>query len=524
VAYGVQSAVDARGALRMAGDRPSVCLITPPSAFLLDERVFVSLGILKVAAALEARGYAVNFLDLSGIENYLSALADYLATSRDIALGITTTTPQLPSVMKIAAEIRARRPDLKLMLGGPHVTLVYSALKIERKRGVTGGRATRAAARLEAAFDVLCSGDGELAIFAALADDAPKVIDGDDPKGGFFLSDMQFTELPQPARHLVDLHSYRYAIEGRAATSVIAQLGCPFGCGFCGGRNSKSLRLIRNRSVVSVLAEVEHLHRSFGYTGFMFYDDELNVSKSMVEMMNGLADLQAKLGVEFRLRGFVKAELFTAEQAAAMRRAGFRWLLCGFEAANPRILVNIEKRAGRDDNDRCIEIAKAHDLKVKALMSVGHPGESEESIGDIRDWLVRMQVDDFDCTVITTYPGTPYYDLAAPHPDQAGVWTYTQPRTGDRLHAYDVDYTTTADYYKGDPNGGYRAFVFTDHLSAERIVTLRDQVEREVRAKLNIPFNPGAPALRYEHSMGQGLPEFIHRASANASAAQPANL
>ena len=36
-------------------------------------------------------------------------------------------------------------------------------------------------------------------------------------------------------------------------------------------------------------------------------------------------------------------------------------------------------------------------------------------------------------------------------------------------------------------------------------------VERDVREALNIPFNPGAPALRYEHSMGQGLPDFIHR-------------
>ena len=36
-------------------------------------------------------------------------------------------------------------------------------------------------------------------------------------------------------------------------------------------------------------------------------------------------------------------------------------------------------------------------------------------------------------------------------------------------------------------------------------------VERDVRKTLNIPFNPGAPALRYEHSMGQGLPDFIHR-------------
>ena len=113
--------------------------------------------------------------------------------------------------------------------------------------------------------------------------------------------------------------------------------------------------------------------------------------------------------------------------------------------------------------------------------------------------------------MITTYPGTPYYDLAVPHASLPDVWTYTHPKTGDRLHAREVDYTVCADYYKGDPNGGYRSFVFTDHLSAEQLVELRDMVERDVRKALNIPFNPGAPALRYEHSMGQGLPDFIHR-------------
>ena len=29
----------------------------------------------------------------------------------------------------------------------------------------------------------------------------------------------------------------------------------------------------------------------YGYTGFMFYDDELNVSKTFVELMNSLARL-----------------------------------------------------------------------------------------------------------------------------------------------------------------------------------------------------------------------------------------
>jgi hypothetical protein len=257
----------------------------------------------------------------------------------------------------------------------------------------------------------------------------------------------------------------------------------------------------------------------------MFYDDELNVSKSFVDLMNGLTGLQMRLGIEFRLRGFVKSELFTQAQAEAMVRAGFRWLLCGFEAANERILVNIDKRATLADNDRCVELAKNAGLKVKALMSCGHPGESEETIADIRDWLIRNAVEDFDCTVITTYPGTPYYDLSVPHPTQAGVWTYTHPKTGDRLHSHEVDYTTCADYYKGDPNGGYRSFVFTDHLTAERLVSLRDAVEREVREKLRIPFNPGAAALRYEHSMGQGLPDFIHRSGAvHATGDAPAGL
>jgi B12 binding domain len=289
-----------RDILRSWSDQArSVCLITPPSAFLLDERVFVSLGILKVASSLEAQNYRVNFLDLSGVENFLAPLEDYLTVCQDAAIGITTTPPQLPSVMRIAETVRRLRPDLKLILGGPHVTLVYSAKKLEAKRGIANGRGHRSAAQLEAAFDVLCSGDGELAIFEALKDDTPSLVDGDDPKGGLFLTDRMFTEGPLPARHLVDLKSYRYSIEGHRATSLIAQLGCPFGCGFCGGRNSKSLRQIRNRDTGSILQEVEHLHIAHGYTGFMFYDDELDVSKSFVDLMNGLSDLQSRLGADF---------------------------------------------------------------------------------------------------------------------------------------------------------------------------------------------------------------------------------
>lgn len=494
-----------------------VLLITPPSVFLLDERVFMSLGILKVAAVLESAGCAVEMLDLSGIENYADAVESHLRSSRCRMAAITTTTPQLPAAVKIAERVRAVRPDVRVVLGGPHVTLVHAAVRMEKKAGRVA-RGHWALEKLQRHFDVLVSGDGEWAIFEAISDDPPKLIDADDPKGGLFMSDAVYDASPYPARHLVDVASYNYSIEGHKAVSLIGQLGCPYMCSFCGGRNSASLRRIRTRTAESVVQELELLHREYGFTGFMFYDDELNVNRGLVDLMNSISDLQQRLGVEFRLRGFVKSELFTDEQAVAMRRAGFRWLLCGFEAADPRILVNIQKKATVEDNTRVLEIADRHDLKVKALMSVGHAGESESSIRAVHDWLLRVRPADFDCTVITTYPGTPYYDEAVPHDSIADVWTYTCKKTGDRLHSYDVDYTQVADYYKGDPEGeGYHSYVFTDHLSGEQIVKLRDWVESEVRRTLGIPFNPGKPAVRYEHSMGQGanqLPGFVLRKSA----------
>jgi radical SAM superfamily enzyme YgiQ (UPF0313 family) len=233
----------------------------------------------------------------------------------------------------------------------------------------------------------------------------------------------------------------------------------------------------------------------------------------MIELMDALADLQEELGVEFRLRGFVKAELFTEKQAGAMYRAGFRWLLSGFEAADPRILGNIDKRATLADNTRCIEIARAAGLKVKALMSIGHAGETYETVRAVEDWLIEMAPEEFDCTIITTYPGTPYYDRASPREDIPGVWTY-RARNGDALHAYELDYRVTADYYKGDPDGGYRAYVFTDALSADDLIELRDETERHVRSRLGLAWNRSRPTLRYDHSPGAMLPEWILRGAA----------
>jgi anaerobic magnesium-protoporphyrin IX monomethyl ester cyclase len=493
-----------------------ICLVIPPSVFLLDERVFATLGILKVAASLEQAGWPVEVLDLSGFSNYEDVVRMHVENTTSKIFGITATTPQMPAAARLTAAIRDVEPASKIILGGPHPTLINAAKKREQKKN-TIGRAHKAFAQLINLYDVVVAGDGEDAIFEAIRclDTDQQLVDADDPKGTLFLTDRRLEQTPPPARHLIDLESYRYRIEGYRATSLIAQLGCPFNCGFCGGRESPMLRRIRTRSTASILAEMEQLYRTYKFRGFMFYDDELNVNKNMIELMNGIRDLQWRLGTDFHLRGFVKAELFTAQQAEAMYEAGFRQLLTGFESGSPKILENINKKATRQENTRAVEIAKAAGLKVKALMSIGHPGESLETIADTKQWLLEVEPDDFDCTIITTYPGTPYYDHAVS--TAPGIWTYTA-KNGDRLHAFELDYNVTADYYKGDPNGGYKAYVYTDFLSAEELIEQRNQLESEVRERLEIPFNLAAASVAFDHSMGQSgpLPMNILRVSASA--------
>jgi anaerobic magnesium-protoporphyrin IX monomethyl ester cyclase len=188
--------------------RSPICLVIPPSAFLLDERVFMTLGILRVAAALEDAGATVEMVDLSGVENFVDVIDAHAAASRAVVFGITATTPQLPAAAAIRDAIRAVRPDARIVLGGPHVTMTHAAATREHRER-RRGRGTRALEQLQALFDVLVAGDGEEAMLQTVQPDAPPVINADDPRSPLFLSGSRLARLPRPARHLVDVDSYR---------------------------------------------------------------------------------------------------------------------------------------------------------------------------------------------------------------------------------------------------------------------------------------------------------------------------
>ena len=107
-----------------------VCLVIAPSAFLLDERVFMSLGILKVAASLEAKGILVEVVDLSGVSNFEEAMRDHAQHSDAWIFGITATTPQLPAAVQIASSIRGVKSNARVILGG----LTSHSLRLQSKK------------------------------------------------------------------------------------------------------------------------------------------------------------------------------------------------------------------------------------------------------------------------------------------------------------------------------------------------------------------------------------------------------
>jgi anaerobic magnesium-protoporphyrin IX monomethyl ester cyclase len=487
-----------------------VCLIVPPSLILSKERTLPHLGISSVAAVLKEKKIPVDHIDLSGVPKYLEAVSTYVQNSDVKTFGLTATSPQLPASVKIREVIKKHRPDAKVILGGPHPTLV-SAARFREKKLARAGRHFKELTQL---FDTIVAGDGELAILEALQNPQTRFINADDPHSPYWLKPEDLNIKVFPARDLLDLESYEYYIDGVRATTMIAQLGCPYPCGFCGGRYTSFLRKVRLRDTASVIAELRHIYQTYGIRGIMFYDDELNVNPKIIELMYAIARLGGELKIEWRLRGFIKSNLFTAEQARAMFEAGFREILIGFESASPRILKNINKKATLEQNSKCMEIAKNAGLRVKALMSIGHPGESEESIRETEEWVLANQPESLDVTRITVYPGTPYFDDAEPHPTIPKIWTYTI--NGDSLHAAEVDYLVDFMGYKGDRGvreGLLKFSTFTNFLSSEELEKLIKGTEDRLREKLGQPYQVDVPGIEFEHSMGMGLPDNILRSS-----------
>ena len=70
----------------------NILLVNPPSGFLLDDRVFLPLGIANIAAVGRQNGHNISLIDLAGVEDYKAEFSKQIQNGNYDAVGITATS------------------------------------------------------------------------------------------------------------------------------------------------------------------------------------------------------------------------------------------------------------------------------------------------------------------------------------------------------------------------------------------------------------------------------------------------
>jgi len=396
-------------------DAGPVCLIIPPSGFLMDDRVFMTLGILRIAAVLEESGADVEVLDLSGISNYEEAVEDHCRNTRAVNFGITATTDNRFRAIKTIQMIKARRPDIFVFVGGRHFHhTAESALKNIKE------------------IDIVVRGEGELASQELLdkhfsgesTDNVENIVYR---KGNLTVVNplrpliKDLDSLPFPAWHLFKLDRYNATLEGiengPRSIGVISSRGCPNLCIFCA--NASFWNVLRLRSPKNFVDEIETLHKNYGYRAFNFWDDTMTMVPRHI-----LGICEEIIARKLDIIWYARARVNTVNEniLKKMKEAGCKVISFGVESGSPRILKKIKKNISTE------QILKAYDLSLglgfntKAFFMESFPGETLEDIKMTNDLKIKLLMigmrhlkpvyiaDVNNCTLI--YPGTEMENIA----------------------------------------------------------------------------------------------------------------
>jgi radical SAM superfamily enzyme YgiQ (UPF0313 family) len=139
---------------------------------------------------------------------------------------------------------------------------------------------------------------------------------------------------------------------------------------------------------------------------FFFDDDTFNIQKARtVELCAKLKPLNITWSCTSRVTT-------DYETLKAMRDAGCRLLIVGFESGDPQILKNIKKGAtverARDFARDCHKLG----LTVHGDFILGLPGETKESIRNTINFAKTLDVETIQVSIAHAFPGTEFYEFA----------------------------------------------------------------------------------------------------------------
>jgi radical SAM superfamily enzyme YgiQ (UPF0313 family) len=98
------------------------------------------------------------------------------------------------------------------------------------------------------------------------------------------------------------------------------------------------------------------------------------------------------------------------ETLAAMKQAGCRLMIVGYESGDQQILRNMKKGATLDMARRFTRTAHKLGLTIHGTYVIGLPGETRESIQRTIDFAKEMDTETPQVSLAHPYPGTEFYD------------------------------------------------------------------------------------------------------------------
>ena len=189
--------------------------------------------------------------------------------------------------------------------------------------------------------------------------------------------------------------------------SLYTTRGCPAQCTFCLWPQTLSGHPWRKRSSDAVAAEMAKAKEYWPWVKEFFFDDDtFNIQKARtIELCSKLKPL----GLTWSCTSRVTTDYETLK---AMKEAGCRLLIVGYESGDQQILKNIKKGAtverARDFTRDCKKLG----LVVHGDFILGLPGETKETIRRTIDFAKELDVETIQVSLAHAYPGTELYDFA----------------------------------------------------------------------------------------------------------------
>ena len=332
--------------------------------------------------------------------HYVSAEATINIAKEYEFLVLYTSTPGFPGDIQLAQRIKDVNPKIKIAFVGPHVTVLPErALReapaidfVVRKEFDYAVKEFAEGKPLDQILGISYLKNGSVAHTA----DRPQIQDLDALP---HVTDVYHRDL--------DVRRYNVPFLLHPYVSLYTTRGCPAQCTFCLWPQTTSGHAWRKRSTDDVAREMAKAKEYWPYVKEFFFDDDtFNIQKARtIELCAKLKPL----GLTWSCTSRVTTDYETLK---AMREAGCRLMIVGYESGDQQILKNIKKGATLERARQFTKDAHKLGLVIHGDFILGLPGETRETIKNTIAFAKELDVETIQVSVAHAYPGTELFDLA----------------------------------------------------------------------------------------------------------------